>query len=188
MNQYDSIDYELRYLSTKDNYNTNDLPDLSFDDNVHEFNEFEKDPLTDINNIFCESNNFEHYEKLYDNCIQRNNSQINTLPQNLNIIPEDNKIKNKKKLLGRKTKNSGEIGEHTKFSENNMTRKIKVLLKDSLKDHINSELKTLNLNDNIEEYELNFLRKKRYFEAFDFYEEVRNMERRLNNIYNYQFY
>ena len=33
MNQYDSIDYELRYLSTKDNYNTNDLPDLSFDDN-----------------------------------------------------------------------------------------------------------------------------------------------------------
>lgn len=147
MNQYDSIDYELRYLSTKDNYNTNDLPDLSFDDNVHEFNEFEKDPLTDINNIFCESNNFEHYEKLYDNCIQRNNSQINTLPQNLNIIPEDNKIKNKKKLLGRKTKNSGEIGEHTKFSENNMTRKIKVLLKDSLKDHINSELKTLNLKN-----------------------------------------
>ena len=147
MTQYDSIDYELHYLSTKDNYNNYEQLELSYDDNDHELNEFEKDPLTDINNFFCESNIGENYENSYDNCIQINNSQINTLPQNLNIILEDNKIKNKKKLLGRKAKNSGEIGEHTKFSENNMTRKIKVLIKDCLKDHINSKLVKLNLKN-----------------------------------------
>ena len=156
MNQSDSLDYELHYLSTMDKYNSNQLTELSFDDNLsesnelNELNEIEKDPLTDISNIFCISNNSEIYE-LYDNCIQRNNSQINTLPQGLNIILENNKTNNQKKILGRKTKISGETGEHNKYSENNMTRKIKVLLKDSIKDHINSKIKFLNLKSiNIE--------------------------------------
>lgn len=151
MQQYDPIDYEIQYLSTKDNYYSGELSDLSLDGSDHKLNEIEKDPLTDINNIYWEMNNSENYENLYDNGIQKNNSQINTLPQGLNIILEDNRIKNKKKILGRKTKNSGEIGEHTKFSENNMTRKLKVLLKDGIKDHINSNMKNLNLKSiNIE--------------------------------------
>ena len=147
MIQYDSIDYELNYLSTKDNYINYEQLDLSIDGNTHELNEFEKDPLTDINNIFCESNNSGHLEKLYDICIQKSNSELNTLPQGVNIIPEDNKKKNPKKILGRKTKNSGEIGEHTKYSENNMTRKIKVQIKDGLKDHINSKLNKMKLKN-----------------------------------------
>ena len=149
MIQNDPLDYELQYLSTKDKYNSFQQPDLSFEENEHnEINEFDKEvPLTELNNIFYESNNSEVYE-IPNDCIQRNNSQINTLPEGLNIILEDNKMKNQKKLLGRKTKISGEVGEHNKYSENNMTRKLKVELKDSIKSHINSKIKTMNI-DNI---------------------------------------
>lgn len=67
-----------------------------------------------------------------------NNAFLYTSPQ-YNIIPLTPKKTNN--LLGRKKKNSGEIGLHDKYSENNRVRKFKVIIKDALLDLINSKIK-----------------------------------------------
>ena len=64
--------------------------------------------------------------------------------------PEIKKEVKEKSFLGRKKKNSGEIGKHTKYFEDNMIRKFKPYLKDALKDLINSNIKkNINFPDNI---------------------------------------
>ena len=56
-------------------------------------------------------------------------------------------IKTIKNFLGRKKKNSGEKGKHDKYSENNMSRKIKVIIKNEVLELINKEIRKLNLTN-----------------------------------------
>ena len=51
-----------------------------------------------------------------------------------------------KKLLGRKNKNSEEVGKHTKHSEDNKIRKIKRIFRDDLLEFINNKIATLKIN------------------------------------------
>ena len=95
--------------------------------------------LTQINNIFNENNYSNIYEIPNYKPIEKNKQKS----QN-----PSNKLEKNIKLLGRKTKNSGETGEHTKYSEDNMTKKTKVLLKNDLLEFINDKIKTeLNLSE-----------------------------------------
>ena len=96
--------------------------------------------LSELNNLFFEPNN--------------SNNNTNELPKNIissqnTNSPEINQIiRPKTKLLGRKKKNSGEIGKHNKYAENNMIRKMKVIIKNDLLDFINSKIKNeLNLSN-----------------------------------------
>lgn len=70
--------------------------------------------------------------------LDNNNLFFYSSPQNNRDPPVPKKINN---LLGRKKKNSGEIGLHDKYSENNRVRKFKVIIKDALLDLINSKIK-----------------------------------------------
>jgi hypothetical protein len=75
--------------------------------------------------------------------------ELNFSSDNNNLFlyssPQDNKNppapKKESNFLGRKKKNSGEIGLHDKYSENNRVRKFKVIMKDALLDLINSKIK-----------------------------------------------
>ena len=134
MNPYDLIDF----IST--NYilpNTNqELFNLSFENEEDIKCNFD---LTQLNNSFNENN----YSNIYEIPNYKPIEQNNVKPKKPSNNPE-----NIITLLGRKTKNSGEIGEHTKYSEDNMTRKIKVLLKNDLLEFINDKIKIdLNLSE-----------------------------------------
>ena len=131
--------------------------------------------------------------------INNNNSiTSNKIKQKIFFITKNPKKKknSQNKTIFETNNNINSINNNNNnININNNSNDICILSNNSINvynsNFINSSMNFIynnNLNDNIEEYELNFLRKKRYFEAFDFYEEVRNMERRLNNIYNYQFY
>lgn len=115
----DPLDYELNYLSTKDCLNNTQFLDESNDDNSIILGK--NDILTQINNnnaAFDNNTNLDIYE-----------------------IPQFNPIEqNTKTLLGRKKKNSGEIGKHNKYSENNMIRKLKVIIKNAILNFINSKI------------------------------------------------
>jgi hypothetical protein len=75
--------------------------------------------------------------------------ELNFSSDNNNLFlyssPQDNKNppapKKESNFLGRKKKNSGEIGLHDKYSENNRVRKFKVIMKDALLDLINAKIK-----------------------------------------------
>ena len=114
----DPLDYELNYLSTKDCIiNTQFLDDsIENDSIILGKNDF----LTQINNnnTILENNNLDIYEIPHFNPIQQNT----------------------KTLLGRKKKNSGEMGKHNKYSENNMIRKLKVIIKNAILNFINSKI------------------------------------------------
>ena len=134
MNPYDLIDF----IST--NYilpNTNqELFNLSFENEEDIKSSFGP---TQLNNSFNEYNYSNKYEIPNYNPIGQNKPK----PKKPSNNPED-----KITLLGRKTKDSGETGEHTKYSEDNMARKIKVLLKNDLLEFINDKIKTeLNLSE-----------------------------------------
>ena len=140
---YDSIDF----TSTNDNFpNTNqELFGWSFNQELCNISfENENDiksniPTSQLNNTINENNDSNINEILNYNSIEQNNHK----PKKPSNNPENKII-----LLGRKTKNSGEIGKHTKYSEDNMIRKVKVLLKDDLLEFINNKIKTdLNLTE-----------------------------------------
>ena len=97
-----------------------------FEYDPEEYNKFE----LDLNNTFTQPNRSDLDDLSNDNNIQQNN----------NILPENNSNINKQ-LLGRKKKNSGEIGKHGKNAEDNMIRKVKVLLKDNILKFINKKIK-----------------------------------------------
>jgi len=122
-------------LSTNCLQNNNLLLNYDYEPIINDIND-----LSELNNLFFEPN--------------YSNNNTNELPKNIissqNInSPEINQIiRPKTKLLGRKKKNSGEIGKHNKYAENNMTRKMKVIIKNDLLDFINSKIKKeLNLSN-----------------------------------------
>jgi len=122
-------------LSTNCLQNNNLLLNYDYEPIINDIND-----LSELNNLFFEPN--------------YSNNNTNELPKNIissqNInSPEINQIiRPKTKLLGRKKKNSGEIRKHNKYAENNMTRKMKVIIKNDLLDFINSKIKKeLNLSN-----------------------------------------
>ena len=122
-------------LSTNCLQNNNLLFNYDYEPIINDIND-----LSELNNLFFEPNNSNNdtYE-LAKNII----SSQNTNSPEINQI-----IRPKKKLLGRKKKNSGEIGKHDKYAENNMIRKMKVIIKNDLLDFINSKIKKeLNLSN-----------------------------------------
>ena len=64
------------------------------------------------------------------------------------IKNEEKKISSEKKLIGRKTKNSDELGEHNKFTDDNLSRKCKRVLLEILFYYINNIIKKV-YNNNI---------------------------------------
>ena len=136
MTYCDFFDDELHLKSTNDCTNNIQLLDLSFEE---EQNINDQNDLTYLNLIFTVPNSSDSDVcKFPDNyLIQQNNNCIQNSPN----TPKEKLLINPKQLLGRKKKNSGEIGKHNKYAENNMTRKMKVIIKNDLLDFINSKIK-----------------------------------------------
>ena len=143
MTYCDFFDDELHFKSTNDCINNIQLLDLSFEE---EQNINDQNDLTYLNLIFTVPNSSDSDVcKFPDNyLIQQNNNCLQNSPN----TPKEKLLINPKQLLGRKKKNSGEIGKHDKYAENNMTRKMKVIIKNDLLDFINSKIKNeLNLSN-----------------------------------------
>ena len=143
MTYCDFFDDELHFKSTNDCINNIQLLDLSFEE---EQNINDQNDLTYLNLIFTVPNSSDSDVcKFPDNyLIQQNNNCLQNSPN----TPKEKLLINPKQLLGRKKKNSGEIGKHNKYAENNMTRKMKVIIKNDLLDFINSKIKSeLNLTN-----------------------------------------
>ena len=136
MTYCDFFDDELHLKSTNDCTNNIQLLDLSFEE---EQNINDQNDLAYLNLIFTVPNSSDSDVcKFPDNyLIQQNNNCLQNSPN----TPKEKLLINPKQLLGRKKKNSGEIGKHNKYAENNMTRKMKVIIKNDLLDFINSKIK-----------------------------------------------
>ena len=133
MTNFDSLDYELKNLSTKDNRNFNYYYlDESFDsfENINN-----NDIGTESNNFIFEQNNFEIFNQsiLEEDNINGNKNLFLFVSENKHLI-----IESQKQKLGRKKKDSNEKGKHTKEKIDNMVRKLKVIFKNSLIKFINS--------------------------------------------------
>ena len=154
MSHFDSLDIELQFL-TKNTINNEDFLNKSFEEVQSEYSKKDDDFETQLNKLFYipESLNPEILESENVNIAQKNTpnaSPNNATQKNVLYILETKKELKQKSFLGRKKKNSGEIGEHTKNSEDNMIRKFKPRLKNALKDLINSRIKeNIRFPDNI---------------------------------------
>ena len=132
MNQIDIFNDEINYKSTNDFQNSISILDLSFEKEQNLNNKYN---FTQLSNIFNEQNNSD-VDELFNNNFIEENIILNSLS-----IPKPIQTINQKTLLGRKKKNSGEIGKHNKNSEDNLTRKMKVIIKNDLLDYINKKIK-----------------------------------------------
>lgn len=132
MTNFDSLDYELKYLSTKDNRNFNNYLDESLDslENINN-----NDIGTESNNKIFEPNNSEIFNQsiLEEDNINDNKNLFLFVSENNHLV-----IESQKQKLGRKSKDSNEKGKHTKEQKDNMVRKLKVIFKNSLMKFINS--------------------------------------------------
>ena len=107
MNNYDSLDYQIFYTSTNDNQKSSQFLDQSFDFE----NESNKDNFnrTQLDNILSPQYDSEIFDSPNIDIVKQNiNNIITATPQNLTNNPMLQPESNKKKLLGRKKKNSGE--------------------------------------------------------------------------------
>ena len=114
------------YENTYNPYNSNDdfNSPLSLRNSFESENSLNLLSSEDTNNIFSNSNISS----------QSINNEINIIN-----IPQPQQ----RKKMGRKKQNSGEEGEHDKYSEDNLIRRSKKLFKDAFAELINSEIKQL---------------------------------------------
>ena len=119
--------------------------------------------LTDLNiklssNVSIDNKENNYYiiqsiQKTSSSSVKKNN-ESNEYPKGIKNL----NVKENKKILGRKRKDSETEGFHTKYKEDNMIRKAKVLFKDSTIKHINKKIKEINdnlyVNINGKEYKL----------------------------------
>ena len=137
---FDTVDLECQYYSTKtENQNSINLLDNSFEEDQNLFFKKDNNLETELNFI-PNSPNPEIYQ--FENDIDiiqnpKNIPQKDITPKNLLLPLEPNKEMKTKSLLGRKKANSGEVGEHTKYAQDNMIRKLKPYFKDSLINLVN---------------------------------------------------
>ena len=144
---FDTVDLECQYYSTKTgNQNSINLLDNSFEEDQNVFFKKDDNLETELNKLHFIPNSpnseifqFENDIDIIQNPI--NMPQKDITPKNLLIPLEPNQEIKTKPLLGRKRTNSGEVGEHTKYAQDNMIRKFKPYFKDSLKDLINLNIK-----------------------------------------------
>ena len=102
-----------------------------------------------LNNVFPPQNKI---DKNIPNEVINNNGIVGLNYNNNNRKTNHCRPNSKpKEMLGRKKKNSGLIGKHDKYAENNMTVKFKVYFINTLLDQINSEIKKINLSIKIED-------------------------------------
>lgn len=118
---FDFEDFSTNYIYPKFDFS------LNCDFELESYNKFQNDL---INNLFTQPNKAEPDEIPNNNNIQQNNN-----------IPSKNINNTNRQLLGRKKKNSGEIGKHGKNAEDNKIRKVKVLLRDNILVFINKKIK-----------------------------------------------
>lgn len=156
MTYFDSLDFELQFLSTRNNLNNEYFLNESYEEEQSKYINKNEDVFeTQLNKLFFLHNNANPEILKSDNvnCVQKNthNVPFNSLTQKNMLYNPDTKKESKQKcFLGRKKKNSGEIGEHTKYSEDNMVRKFKSYLKDCLRELINLKIKEyIKFPDNI---------------------------------------
>jgi hypothetical protein len=114
-----------------------------------------------LNNIFRDNSNektnedsnyvkdiFEHYENILKN--QKPSLDLNHKDIIQQKIREDIYLKRpfkEKKLIGRKRKSDECLGEHNKFSDDNLTRKCKHMVLDSAFNYINQTINNLYSNE-----------------------------------------
>jgi hypothetical protein len=130
-------DYEI-YQSTKDK----DINTVLNLDNSFENDDIEESKI----NINFNLTSFDNCNSIIlNNPIEEDSIFINPCKeQNICIPPiPNNNLEKKNNLLGRKTKNSGDVGIHNKYSQDNMIRKIKVIIKDAILEHINSHINSI---------------------------------------------
>ena len=125
--------------------------------------------------IFHENNN----NKITSNHVKQKIFLITKMPkkkkysQNKKILETNNNINNSNK----------NIKDICKLSNNSINVNNSNFINSSMNFIYNN-----NFNNNLEQFELNFIRKKRKCEEmFDIYEKCRKMEEKLNNIYNSPF-
>ena len=111
-----------------------------------------------IDNLFTKANpEINHYQSNINNGFNNKPFPLQEKEQNIkkspllsqervfyiNLPNKIQKTKKIKKKLGRKKKNSGEKGEHTKYYEDNLERKVKYLFIRAIIDFINMKLKSI---------------------------------------------
>ena len=153
-------------------YENTDLLENEFEENnpfYKEVNQFEPDHYYTINNPFmakggdfffeeednnennvCINNNFLCYEEVHEKKSQtERNSDDKTAPSTKykeGKIFEISKNFEKKNMVGRKKKNNLN-GKHDKFSYDNVTRKVKTKLFDSILSFLNSSMKEVTIEN-----------------------------------------
>ena len=130
-------------------------------------------PLDSENDKFYAGLNFSPFILTSDNNL-KNEICLNLPPVNMITLPssdiisiwqnkspdenENSKSITNNKVLGRKRKDCEEQGKHTKEAQDNIIRKVKVIIKDSLLKHINKKMDKLDdlyVNINGKKYKLN---------------------------------
>lgn len=131
----------------------NEFSSLSYSNDVNYFPELSNqlssiefcNALTDNINFDINPNNLDNEEfDAFENYHNPNLENDNIIEGNANLVIEINNSKmnsNKQNVLGRKRKGSESIGKHNECSEDNMIRKYKIYLIETLRNKINSELK-----------------------------------------------
>ena len=120
---------------------------MFYEDKIINFNEVE-----DFNSSQILNNPFEN--EIFLNPFSNENTELNlpspeisTLSKlqnsNIHIIQVPNQIPKEKTQKGRKKKNSGEIGEHDEYAEDNLIRKSKKLFRDAIFELINQKIADL---------------------------------------------
>ena len=96
---------------------------------------------------------------------KNNKSKKNSISKNVSKFHKDmnkenlNKDGSKKKLLGRKTSNSLDKGDHDKYKDDNIMKKIRILLSAEISIFINGKIEELYKNNNGEKTEIKKLLK-----------------------------
>ena len=96
---------------------------------------------------------------------KNNKSKKNSISKNVSKFHKDmnkenlNKDGSKKKLLGRKTSNSLDKGDHDKYKDDNIMKKIRILLSAEISNYINGKIEELYKNNNGEKTEIKKLLK-----------------------------
>lgn len=126
---------EYKYLNSEGDYdlliNDNDIPEdnkFSFDD-IGPINE-SKNPFSTI-----------YTANIKEEEIIKEKKNDNQKDFHINTISPSKKPKEKNLLLGRKKKNSHEIGKHNKYTDDNLINKATNAVKDSAFKHVNKNIK-----------------------------------------------
>ena len=146
---YDDIDSNSDFINELDQNGQNQIKYINFDEMIPTiFNEDYKDK-EDEKSL---------YALLYIN--ERNDSQTGEKKSLLGINDKDSiqiRMKNniylrkpfkEKKIIGRKKKSNEGLGEHSKFSDDNLTRRIKNMVLDSVSLLINKKILSVYSGDN----------------------------------------